>query len=274
MTAALPPIVRELLSAFQSLQSGPLFGEVLLSGPPKSLALVDLEPKKLSPDWVLCRVRISLLGDYDVVEVAWHLLPAFFAIRSEPYTKRLFHAWHLRPAVQRVATARVSLLWRRSGVRFDIHGMITARLGGWSMLGRSGARPSSVVTYNTEGTQCACRCRELHGRRRSRGHAWVELTIKKHPWRTKLLASALTNRGWQPSILHHVPVGQSCPIQRTRHGTIRRRLSETRGLHRVACRSTPVVSPNLSSERAMDWRGHPAGDAARLQRVWLAVPWA
>ena len=132
---------------------------------------------------------------------------------------------------------------------------------------------SSVVAYNTEGTQSPRRRRELHGRRRSRGHAWVELAIQQHPGRTKLLASALTNRGWQSPILYHVPIGQGCAIQRARDGAVHRRLGKTRRLHRVAGRSTPVVPANLSSERTVYWCGHSAGDAAWLHGIWLAVAW-
>lgn len=126
-----------------------------------------------------------LLGDDDVVEVTWHLLPAFLAICSEPYAERLLHAWYLGPAVERVTTARVSFLrcWR-----FNIHGMIAAGFVVLVLFRRSS------VAYNAEGAQSSCRRRELHGRRRSRGHARVRLTIQHHPGRTKLLASALTNR--------------------------------------------------------------------------------
>lgn len=153
-----------------------------------------------------------LLGHDDVVEVTWHLLPAFLAVCSESYTERLLHAWHLGPAVERVTTARMSFLWCRPGGRFNIHGMVAVGFIVVVVFRRRRTGLSSVVVYNAEGTQSSCGCRELHGRRRSRGHAWVYLAFQHHPGRTQFLASTLTNRGWQSSILNHVPISHGCPI--------------------------------------------------------------
>lgn len=205
-----------------------------------------------------------------MVEVTWHLLPAFLAVCSEPYAERLLHAWHLGPAVERVATARVAFLRWCSGGRFNIHAMVYAGLGVRVLFRRSSV--GAVIAYNAESTQSSCRRRELHGRRRSRRHARVRLAIQHHPGRTKLLASALTNRGWQSSVLHHVPIRHGCPIQRARNRAIHRGLSKTRRLHRVARRSAPVVPTDLSCERTVYWCWHPAGNAARLHGIWLAVP--
>lgn len=206
-----------------------------------------------------------------MIEVTWHLLPAFLAVCSEPYTERLLHAWYLGPAVERVATARVSFLWCR---RFNIHGVIAAGFVVWGLVRRSRVGPSNSIACNAQGTQISCRRRELHGRRRSRGHARVWLAIQHHSGRTKLLASALTNRGRQSPILHHVPIRHGCPIQRARNGAIHRRLGKARWLDRVARRSAPVVPANLSCERTVYRCWHPAGNAARLHRIWLAVPGA
>ena len=70
--------------------------------------------------------NVSVLGDDDVVEVTWDLHAALLAVGPVSYTERLLHAWHLGPAVERVATACMSFLWCRSGVCFNVHGMIAA----------------------------------------------------------------------------------------------------------------------------------------------------
>lgn len=114
--------------------------------------------------------------------------------------------------------------------------------------------------------------RKVHSRRRSRGHARVELAVQYHLWTSDLFAPALTNRGWQSSVLHHAPVGHGCHgclIQRSRDGTVGRRLSEAGRLHDISCRAAPVASPDLSSKGTMDWRRHPTCDVTRLHKVRL-----
>ena len=54
------------------------------------------------------RDRRIILGHNDVVKVARYLLPAFVAVRTEPYAERTLHARLQRPAVERVPGARVA----------------------------------------------------------------------------------------------------------------------------------------------------------------------
>lgn len=117
-----------MFTILKSLKGRP-FLETFLLGPPGSLALVNLGTKKLPPERVIDGVRIPLLGNDDVIEVAGHFLLALFAVRSVPYTERLLHAWHLRPTVERMPAARVSLLRGRGGRRLDIHGITIAGIG-------------------------------------------------------------------------------------------------------------------------------------------------
>lgn len=79
----------------------------------------------LLPNGMIDWIRKSLLGDNDVVEMAWNFLTALFAIRSVSYTKRLLHARDLCPAVERVPATRVSLLRGGRDGRLDVHGIST-----------------------------------------------------------------------------------------------------------------------------------------------------
>lgn len=113
----------------KSLQGRTIPRKTLFLGPPRRLALVDLGSKKLPPEWMVDRVRMSLLGDNYVVEVAGHFLLTFFAICSVPYTECLLYTWHLGPAVECVTAACVSLFRGRGGRWLNIHGITIAGIG-------------------------------------------------------------------------------------------------------------------------------------------------
>lgn len=49
-------------------------------------------------------------------------------------------------------------------------------------------------------------------------------------------------------------------------------MTEGARVHQVACRTAPVVSSDLGCKRGLDRRGHPAGDATRLHKIWLRRP--